>query len=306
MIINTGQRTDIPAFYSEWFYNRVREGYVLVQSPYNEKMIYEYQLDPQVVDCLCFCTKNPQPMIGRLDEIGRFNQLWFVTITPYSTDIEPNVPKVKEVIRSFQELSNKVGKKKVVWRYDPIIVNRRWPVEKHLLAFGLMAKQLSGYTSTCVISFIDLYQKTRRNFPGIKEVDLETQHHLARSIVAIAAKYQIRIQTCHEGDHLGQYGIDVAGCMTQAVLEKALDVRFDLGRKSPARPGCDCLIGSDIGVYNTCMHGCLYCYANSDYHQVKINHRSHDPSAPMLVGQVKPESQIKKVDQKSNIVETLF
>ncbi len=306
MIINTGQRTDIPAFYSEWFYNRIREGYVLVKNPYNEKMIYEYKLDPKVVDCICFCTKNPKPMLERLDEISQFRQFWFVTITPYSRDIEPNVPKVKEVIRSFQELSNKVGKDRVVWRYDPIIINENWPVEKHLVAFRLMAQQLSGYTSTCVISFVDLYDKTKRNFPGVQEISLETQQYLAGNLVAIAREFNMEIQTCHEGDHLAGYGVKVSGCMNQDVLEKALGVRFEFARKAAARPGCDCLIGGDIGAYNTCIHGCLYCYANASIAQVKRNSTLHDPDAPLLVGRVEKDSQIRKVIQKSNIVDTLF
>lgn len=306
MIINTGQRTDIPAFYSEWFYNRIKAGFVLVKNPYNPKVVYEYQLDNQVVDCLCFCTKNPRPMLNRLDEISHFNQFWFVTITPYSKDIEPNVPKVKEVIRSFQELSKKVGRKKVVWRYDPIIVNKRWPVEKHLLAFKLIAKQLEGYTTTCVISFVDLYQKTQRNFPGIEAVDLSVQDQLVAKIVAIAQEHHLKVQTCHEGDRWQEYGVDVSGCMTPAVLERALEVKLEFGKKAQARPGCDCLIGGDIGAYDTCLHGCLYCYANANSTKVINNYQAHDPFAPLLSGQLEKDCQIKKVTQKSNLVETLF
>ena len=245
-------------------------------------------------------------MLARLDEISHFRQFWFVTITPYSTDIEPNVPKVKEVIRSFQELSSRVGKNRIVWRYDPIIINERWPVEKHLVAFKLMAQQLSGYTDTCVISFVDLYHKTKRNFPGIQEIDLETQHHLAQEMVAIASEFQIKIQTCHEGSHLEKYGIEISGCMNQDVLERALGVQLEFGKKTQPRKGCDCLIGSDIGAYNTCVHGCRYCYATKSEAEATKNYQAHDPHSPLLVGNIDSDCKISHVDQKSNIVETLF
>ena len=104
MIINTGSRTDIPAFYSRWFYNRIREGYVLVRNPYNPEQVSRYRLAPDVVDCISFCTKNPLPMLSRLDEIADFGQLWYVTVTPYGTDIEPGVPRKQSVLEAVREL----------------------------------------------------------------------------------------------------------------------------------------------------------------------------------------------------------
>jgi len=301
MIINTGQRTDIPAYYSEWFYNRIKENYVHVRNPYYPEQILEYQLNPQVVDCLCFCTKNPQPMLKRLDEIKAFRQFWFVTITPYGKEIEPHVPHYQQVIKSFQQLSLKVGKKAIGWRYDPIFIDEHYTIEKHLHVFLEIAKELSGYTDRCVISFIDLYEKTKRNFPHIKEVTLEQQHILTRELVKIAQQYHIKVQACLEDSSLAQYGIDTQGCMTQEVIEESIGERFVSLKKKNIRAGCSCLLGSDIGAYNTCLHGCLYCYANVDKQEVIKQYRMHDPYSSILIGHVQENETIKKVKQISNI-----
>lgn len=170
MILNTGNRTDIPAFYSEWFYNRIREGYVMTRNPYYPEQVLRYRLDPEVVDILCFCTKNPEPMLGRLGELDRFRQFWFVTITPYGRDVEPYVPEWRAVTESFCFLSERLGREAVSWRYDPIFISKRYPVTFHLESFEKMAERMEGAADHCVISFIDLYEKTKRNFPGIREV----------------------------------------------------------------------------------------------------------------------------------------
>ena len=165
MIINTGQRTDIPAFYSAWFVNRLTEGFVLVRNPYNPQRVTRYRLTPDVVDLIGFCTKNPEPMLPHLDLLKPFGQYWYVTVTPYGKDIGPNVPGKLRVLESFRRLSDAVGPERVGWRYDPILINEDWSVQRHIRAFSYMADALSGYTRTAVISFIDLYGKTRRNFP---------------------------------------------------------------------------------------------------------------------------------------------
>ena len=144
MIINSGSRTDIPAFYSKWFMNRIREGYVMVRNPYYPEQVTRYRLDPEVVDVLAFCTKNPEPMLPFVEELKAFRQLWYVTITPYETEIEENVPDKAEVMASFRRLSDAVGKRAVIWRYDPIFVSEQYSVEFHQKAFEHMARELRG------------------------------------------------------------------------------------------------------------------------------------------------------------------
>ena len=121
MIIQTGMRTDIPAFYSKWFLNRIKEGYVLVRNPYNERQVTRYCLAPDVVDLIAFCTKNPAPMLPYMNVLKPYGQYWFVTITPYGRDIEPNVPDKEKVMDDLKKLSDIVGVDSMGWRYDPMI-----------------------------------------------------------------------------------------------------------------------------------------------------------------------------------------
>lgn len=300
MIINTGQRTDIPAFYSEWFFKRIQEGYVYVRNPYYPKRITKFILDPTVVDCLCFCTKDPRPMFKRLDEINKYRQFWFVTITPYLKDIELHVPHIKDTLQSFKQLSLKVGKKAVGWRYDPIFINEKYNVEYHLKAFHYMAKELSGYTDRCVISFIDLYEKTKINFPNVQEVPIEIQHYLVKGFVKIAKKYGMKLYCCDESQEFTRYGAICSGCMSLEVIEEAIGVKLNI-KSTHIREGCQCLLGNDIGAYNTCLHGCLYCYANVNQKKVLENSRKHDPLSPLLIGHVEKDDMIINAQQKSSI-----
>jgi hypothetical protein len=215
MIINTGCRTDIPAYYSEWFYNRIKERYVLTRNPYYPEQVIRYRLTQDVVDVLSFCTKNPEPMLARLDEINHFRQLWFVTVTPYEKEIEPNVPEKTLVMESLKKLSAKVGARAVGWRYDPIFITDKYTVAFHIKSFEKMADNLSGYVNQCVISFIDLYEKTKRNFRGVREVKREEQELLAQKFSEIGEKYGIVIRTCCENSNLQKYGVDVSGAETQ-------------------------------------------------------------------------------------------
>ena len=215
----------------------------------------KYRLDPAVVDILCFCTKNPAPMLPRLAELDRFRQFWFVTLTPYGKEIEPNVPDKRLVLESIRQLSAAVGSKAVDWRYDPIFITEKYSVEYHLQAFEKMASALQNRVNSCVISFLDLYEKTKRNFPAARAVTEQEQKYLAARFAEIGAKYGILIRTCCENALLAQCGVDVSGCMTKAVLEAAADCHLTVPkkRKSP-RAQCSCLLGSDIGMYNTCPH----------------------------------------------------
>ena len=299
MIINTGQRTDIPAFYSAWFVNRLTEGFVLVRNPYDPQRVTRYRLTPDVVDLIGFCTKNPEPMLPHLDLLKPFGQYWYVTVTPYGKDIEPNVPGKLRVLESFRRLSDAVGPERVGWRYDPILINEGWPVERHIRAFSYMADALSGYTRTAVISFIDLYAKTRRNFPQAKEVSAEDRLALGKAFAGICRQHGMTLRPCAEGSELAAFGADCSGCMTVAMYEKALYQRLKVPARTSARKACACYLGGDIGAYNTCGHLCRYCYANADAGAVRENMRRHDPRSPLLIGHLKPGDIIHEASQES-------
>lgn len=300
MIVNTGSRTDIPAYFSEWFYNRIKEGFVLVRNPYYPGQVMRYRLTPDVVDCLCFCTKNPEPMLKGLDKLNAFAQFWNVTITPYGKDIEPYVPDKETVIEAFRDLSGRVGLAKIGWRYDPIFIHEQYTLAFHIDSFRKMAEKLAGFTDNCVISFIDLYAKTMKNFPGVREVTKEQREIIGKEFAAIGRQYGIKIRSCCEGTDLAVYGVEVSGCMTRAVLEHATGHPLNVpNSKKPPRDACNCLLGNDIGVYNTCGHGCIYCYANYDRSVVLQNMRQHDPASPLLVGNLREGDSIKEAKQAS-------
>ena len=299
MIINTGQRTDIPAFYSEWLCNRLREGAMLVRNPYNPTSVTRYRLSPDVVDLIGFCTKNPAPMLPRMDVLRPYAQYWFVTITPYGRDIEPGVPDKEAVLESFRALSRIVGPERVAWRYDPILISDQYPLERHIEAFARMARALSGCTHTAVISFIDLYEKTKRNFPEARAVTREERLTLGRAFTEIGRRHGLVIKPCAEGDELAEYGADCSGCMTIATYERAIGARLKAPGFTPARKSCACYLSCDIGAYNTCGHLCRYCYANFDAKAVRAGMAAHDPESPLLVGRLRPEDVVRDARQQS-------
>lgn len=301
MIIQTGMRTDIPAFYSKWFLNRIKEGYVCVRNPYNPKQVTKYSLSPEVVDLIAFCTKNPLPMLPFLDKLKPYGQYWFVTITPYGRDVEPNVPDKEAVMEGFKELSDVVGVDSIGWRYDPIFIDKKHSVEWHISEFEKIAEILAGYTKTCVISFIDIYKKVERNFPEAKSVRAEDRAMIGKAFVKIASKYGMVLRPCAEGEELAQYGADCSGCMTVRTFETALHSRLEVPkRKKNQRNGeCACLLGTDIGAYDTCGHLCKYCYANVNPVLVKENMRKHNPDAPFLIGGYMLGDIVREAKQES-------
>ena len=300
MILNTGNRTDIPAFYSLWFLKRIQEGFVLARNPYYPKLVTRYELNPEVVDLIVFGTKNPKPMLDKLDALKDFQTYWHVTITPYGKEIEKNVPNYDEVIDSVIALANQVGKQRISWRYDPIFLSNDYPKEKHYEVFEYMTKRLANSVHQCVISFIDLYEKTKRNFPEAKEVSLKEQYEMAEVLSPIAKENHLLIRPCLETEHLKQFGMDTSGCMSQKVLEEVLQEPLNVpSNTQPSRKGCSCLLGNDIGTYNTCMHFCKYCYANYEEALVKKNYKAHDPNSPLLIGHLEEGDEVRSAKQTS-------
>lgn len=301
MILQTGMRTDIPAFYSEWFANRLREGFVMVRNPYNPTSVTRYRISPDVVDLIAFCTKNPAPMLKRADLLAPYGQYWFVTITPYGREIEPHVPDKRGVVADFIRLSETLGADCVGWRYDPIFISEKYSLNRHIEAFSKMAQALSGRTHVCVISFIDLYEKVRRNFPEARNVSRYERAEIAKAFVEIGARHNITVKACAEGTELAQYGVDCGGCLTLETYEAALGERLILPKRKSQRRECACFFGSDIGAYDSCGHLCRYCYANSNAYAVRQNMKNHDPDSPLLIGHLNSEDVVHEAKQSSLI-----
>ena len=306
MIINTGQRTDIPAFYSKWFINRIREGYVLVRNPYYPTLVTKFKLSPEVVDIIGFCTKNPSPIFKYLDELKDYGQFWYVSITAYDKDLEPNVPPIDKVIEDFKYLSNKIGHNSVAWRYTPIIVNEKYTKERHIKTFEYIASKLEGYTSLVAFGFVDIYDKLKRIHPEIIDTDDETKIAITKECMEIARRHHMNIRLCSKEKWLKEFGIDIDGCMRLEDYETALGDKLKVKQKMQARKGyCGCYLSNDIGEYNSCPHLCTYCYANGNRELVLKKYKRHDESSPMLIGNLNPEDKVREAKQESYKIKEL-
>ena len=236
-----------------------------------------------------------------MDVLKPYGQYWFVTITPYGKDIEPNVPDKKKVMEDFKRLSDAISVENVGWRYDPIFVDDKHNLDWHINQFEQMATTLSGYTRTCVISFIDIYKKVEWNFPEAREVFKKDRMTIGKAFIEIAKQHDMIIRPCAEGYDLASYGADCSGCMTVKTFETALHAGLDVPKRSRNQRNneCACLLGTDIGTYDTCGHLCRYCYANTNVALVRENMKRHDPKSPFLIGNSQPGDVIHKAEQKS-------
>lgn len=303
MIINTGQRTDIPAFYSKWFMNRIHEGYVMVRNPFYPSIVTRFSLSPDVVDIIGFCTKNPKPMFRYLDELSTYRQFWYVTITCYGPDIEKGVPKMEDSIHSFQYLSRKIGINAIGWRYTPVIVNDKYDVETHIRAFEYIASRLEGYTSLVVFGFLDVYEKLKKYHPELKDANDENKIRLALKFNEIAKAHHMELRLCSKEKYLANYGIDVNGCMRLEDYERAGDFKLHPTKRMNARKGfCSCFLSNDIGAYDSCPHLCTYCYANGSRERVVSNFKNHFDDSPFLIGRERDGDTVREAIQESWIV----
>jgi len=304
MIISASRRTDIPAFYSDWFINRIKEGFVLVRNPMNFRQVSKVNLSPKVVDSIVFWTKNPRPIINKLSKLEEYNYYFQFTLTPYDNTIETDVPDKKSLIKTFQELSTRIGKDKVVWRYDPILLTNKFCVKHHIKWFEYLADELSGYTKKCVISFIDMYKKTERNLKGIDIVPMseELMKEIAQHLSLIAKRYNLQLETCCEDDiELTKYGIVPGKCIDDELISKIVGKKLDIKKDPNQRLNCGCVQSIDIGAYNTCQHRCLYCYANFNNALVDKNVRLHSTKSPLLYGSLEEEDKVSIRKVSSNI-----
>jgi len=288
MIISASRRTDIPAFYSDWLLNRLRQGYVLVRNPFNPNQVSRVPLDPRTVDCIVFWTKNPAPMLPRLEEIDRlgYRSYFQFTLTAFDQELETNVPPKAAVIATFQELAARIGPERVLWRFDPILLTRTSPPAYHLHRFESLAEQLHRSTSRCTLSFLSLYEKCKRNLQGIELLRLEEGEKMkfVTQLAAVAEKYSIRLSACCDPFLNTQCGIEPAKCIDDRVLASILGHPVSVKKAVGQRAGCGCVASVDIGAYNTCPHGCRYCYANTSEGAVARNLAVHDPDSPLLTG----------------------
>lgn len=289
MIISVSRRTDIPAFYSDWFFNRLRDGYVITRNPMNHGQIKRISLLPEDVDCFVFWSKNPKPMLSRLNELKRYLYYFQFTITSYGTDVEQYLPKKPGIIDTFKQMSDILGRERMIWRYDPIFITQKYSIDYHIRYFAEIAGRLKGYTNTVIISFIDLYPKFQKRFP-VGELSFEEKHTIAASLSAIARNNGMKIKTCAEEIDLSCYGIEHASCIDARLISGLTDKPLHIKADKNQRPACGCASSVDIGTYNTCRNGCLYCYANYSLSSIALNSSKHNPLSPIMIGDLSENS----------------
>lgn len=302
MIISASRRTDIPTYYSEWFFNRLKEEYVLVRNPMNIHQVGKINLSPDVVDGIVFWTKNPVPMLSRLSELDQYNYYFQFTLTSYDKEAEPNIPsKNNIIIPAFQKLSKTIGREKVIWRYDPIIFSDKYTMEYHCKYFKVLAERLGDYTEKCTVSFLDLYRNTTRNIQplNVQQETTEQRFEIMSRFSETAVKYGFYIDTCCESMELERLGISHAHCIDRERFERIGNYKLELEKDKNQRLQCGCIASIDIGAYSTCKNGCLYCYANHSNSVVIKNAQMHNPLSPLLFGEIESNDVIKERKVKS-------
>jgi hypothetical protein len=292
MIISASRRTDIPAFYSEWFMNRIRAGYCTVPNPVNPKRISHVSLNPDDVDVIVFWTRNPKPLIKWLAEldIRGFRYYFQYTILANPRIIDPKSPPTQQSIETLKSLADHVGHDRVIWRYDPIVITNQCPSFYHLEKISYIASTLRGYTKRLIISMFDTYDHTKGRMRGLEEKGLrvsllegEQFHSFIKSIVEIAKANGMEVFSCAEENGLDRFGVASGKCIDDRLIEEVFKIMVTHKKDPHQRLACGCVISKDIGMYDTCPFDCVYCYATRNIESVKRNLLKHDPQSPSLI-----------------------
>ncbi len=302
MIISASRRTDIPCYYSEWFLNRLKEGCVMTPNLRNADRLGRVALSPEIVDCIIFWTKNPDPMLNRLSTIDDMGYPYYFefTITAYGKDMEPNVPSKDAAMETFKKLSDKIGPSRVDWRFDPIIKNQQFTTGWIAEQYERLCSKLHDYTQRCIISFADDYSHLKNRINRMSRSEMkETAGHIA----TIAREYSLPLFSCSEEIDLSDIGIEHSCCIDQRKIEQLIGARITAKKDAGQRPACGCIESIDIGAYDTCKNGCIYCYATTNPKTVRRRIQAHDPNLPLLTGMPKGTEKITertKPSQKIN------
>jgi DNA repair photolyase len=273
MIISASRRTDIPAFYSPWFMERIREGNVLVKNPFNPSQAKNVSLRPEEVDALVFWTRNAEPLMKHLKELDNrgYNYIFLYTITGYGTPLEKKSPPLKDALETFKKLGQKIGPEKIFWRFDPIIYASGKGEEWIASCFNKIARALRKETQRVIVSFLDFYPKVIKRFNalekecGFKIIDLTHQTtvvgKIAATLAGLAKANNMEIFSCAEKEELAGFGIQPGSCIDGKVLNRLFETHITIEKDKNQRPQCQCTTSQDIGEYRTCRHECVYCYA---------------------------------------------
>ncbi len=306
MIISASRRTDIPSYYGQWFIQRLREGYVYIPNPYNKNRYSKANLSSENIDLIVFWTKNPLPFLKYLPIIDAMAYPYYFqfTLTPYGREMEKNLPHKNKLVENFIQLSEQIGKDRLVWRYDPIIINSSYTLEYHTQKFAAMAKLLAKNCCRCVISFVDDYKNvsSRMGQKNTYDMSKENIFALAKIFSQIAKENNLELYTCSEEIELAQFDIKHGACIDKTIIEKILNCKINAQRDKNQRPSCLCLESIDIGTYNCCANGCNYCYALTSERLAHKNMARHNPQSSVLIGEM-PQDIILTERKVSSVIE---
>lgn len=320
MIISASRRTDIPAFYSDWFMKRIREGYFYRVNPFNSKQVTGISLKVEHLDAIVFWTKNPEPLMAHLDELDQRGYRYYFqfTLNPYGKEFEPHLPALETRIATFQKLAEAIGAERIVWRYDPVILSSITPIAWHLEQAGLIASRLQNATERMMFSFYDFYGKGNGRLAaalkgsGILLEDITATEksgdlrELAKGFAEIADAYNQRIFSCCEEVDLSPFGIEHGSCIDGKLLEEISGFKPAAVKDKNQRLSCGCLESADMGMYNTCRFRCRYCYANFNEKMIDGNNGKHDPESPSLLCHYQEKIHIRTSLRKGHHCETVF
>lgn len=294
MIISASRRTDLPAAHAKWLLRRLREGFVLVRNPMNPHSVQRIELRPECVDGIVLWTKNPGPLLDRLDALAPYAYYFQYTLTAYGSDVEPRLPDHETRIGSFLRLSEQIGPERVLWRYDPILISARYPAEWHLEVFRRMAERLRGATRQVTVSFVDVYSRNRKRLEklGVQSVSESEMRRVAAEIARIAASSDMTAVACSETIDLRDCGVAPACCVDAERLGRIGGIPLRTGKDPNQRAACGCAPSVDIGAYNTCPNGCEYCYANYAPSLLEENLRHADADSPLLCSRIGENDRI--------------
>ena len=309
-IISASRRTDIPAFYTDWFMRRLREGYLFVRHPYSGRVI-RVSLRPEDVHSIVFWTKNPSPLIPRLPELERtIKDIFFhFTITTLPRYLEPESPHWRDAIKDLVYLSRRYSPEHIIWRFDPIVVTDSLPLEYYREAFTRCAELLRGHITACYTSFVNVYRKVRRNFPvntphGLLDITDEEKRNFARTLGTIAERFGFRLYACCN-DILLSDKVYKGSCIDGRRLASITGTKDLSCEPAPTRKECLCTKSTDIGAYDTCPGGCRYCYANTNRELALESYMMHNPGWNGLGFNI-DKDQYKKALRKDDQQESLL
>jgi len=296
MLISASRRTDIPAFYAPWLIQRLREGYCNVPNPFNERQVQQISLLPEEVEIIVFWTRHPRLLFPYLEEMeARGYRYYFqYTLLDYPSSLDRDNPPYKAKIAAFQELSNRLGSERVVWRYDPIVLSNATPATFHLEAFMRIAEELQGYTHRVVVSLLTPYKKIQGRMKALEQqgvslyppvtIDDPRLGDFLRSLSQIAQRRGLQITSCASEQDFSPFGIQPGKCIDDELIQRLFGIEVSHTKDPGQRKACGCVTSKDIGNYDSCLFGCQYCYATTSFTRARSNHARHDPHSPSLIG----------------------